>query len=561
MTWDFKDQLLSVETADEGITYYVYDASGQRVRKVIHNQNDTKTEERIYLGSLEVYRKYNGAREGRLELIRETLHIMDDKQRIALVETRTDIADPEPLTRYQLGNHLGSALVELDKGTEVITYEEYHPYGSTSYHARRNQTDAWKRYRYTGKERDDESGLYYHGARYYAPWLGRWITCDPSGLLDGVGLYTYVNDNPIRLRDPSGQNSFEDLAQFIRNQAGFEQGARTPPTFQSSSGSPFGTAAHGTATGVVQEMQQLGFVNANRVVSEPVIVNDVIVSAGAGPAGAPKGSLAPDLLFTRPGTQGSGVGQQASVVAQELADIKYGGGQAAAKYSQVGVPVRTVNGLTSSAATQPSLAQMAAPQQPPAPSAPVPADAPAAPSVATESGAAEGAVSTMTTRLGAGAKIVKGLGVAGGIVGSLVGGVQVGTGLNQAIIEGKTGEGLVSLGEGSANLGLTIGAAALVKGKVITAAVGAGGAALTVAAGVAAAGAVALAGEDARRALRGEKSMAADAARYYSGLIKAGEREGGAAGKLKQAAGHVGDFLAFGFASLQGQSAFQIYKK
>src|SRR5262249_34480509 len=61
-----------------------------------------------------------------------------------------------------------------------------------------------KRYRYTSKERDEESRLYYHGARYYAPWLGRWTSCDSAGAAEGPGRYTYVRNNPVRLFDPNG---------------------------------------------------------------------------------------------------------------------------------------------------------------------------------------------------------------------------------------------------------------------------------------------------------------------------------------------------------------------
>jgi RHS repeat-associated protein len=139
-------------------------------------------------------------------LARETLHLMDDKQRIALVETRTQGSDPAPaqLIRYQLGNHLGSASLELDDQAQIISYEEFYPYGSTSYQAVRSQTETPKRYRYTGKERDEETGLYYHGARYYAVWVGRWVSCDPTGFADGTNLYRYSRDNPIKLHDPSG---------------------------------------------------------------------------------------------------------------------------------------------------------------------------------------------------------------------------------------------------------------------------------------------------------------------------------------------------------------------
>ncbi|UCD58262.1 MAG: RHS repeat-associated core domain-containing protein, partial [Candidatus Hydrogenedentota bacterium] len=167
-----------------------------------------RKDERLYLGGFEVYRDYNGNGTA-IELERETLHIMDDTRRIAMVETKTiDINnDPSPtqLIRYQFGNHLGSASLELDNESKVISYEEYFPYGSTSYQAMdKNIKAAAKRFRYTGKERDDETGLYYHGARYYACWLGRWMSADPMGTVDGTNLFAYVRGSPVVLSDPSG---------------------------------------------------------------------------------------------------------------------------------------------------------------------------------------------------------------------------------------------------------------------------------------------------------------------------------------------------------------------
>src|SRR5262249_38129813 len=111
---------------------------------------------------------------------------------------------PSTLTRYQFDNHLGSASLELDYQAQIISYEEYYPYGSTSYQALRSQTEAAKRHRYTGKEHDGETGLYYHGARYYTPWLGRWASCEPGGLLDGVNLYRYCKNAPPNCIDPTG---------------------------------------------------------------------------------------------------------------------------------------------------------------------------------------------------------------------------------------------------------------------------------------------------------------------------------------------------------------------
>ena len=89
MHWDYKDQLRRTDLGGGGAAFYVYDASGQRVRKVWEKAPGL-TEERIYLGGFEIFRKHGGpigANTATLE--RETLHVMDDKQRIALVETRT----------------------------------------------------------------------------------------------------------------------------------------------------------------------------------------------------------------------------------------------------------------------------------------------------------------------------------------------------------------------------------------------------------------------------------------------------------------------------------------
>ncbi|MEJ2765234.1 SpvB/TcaC N-terminal domain-containing protein [Photobacterium sp. MCCC 1A19761] len=184
-------------------TWYVYDAGGQRIRKVTEMANGQAKDERIYLGGFEVYRKPADS------LVRETLHIMDDKLRIAQVETRTQGNEPgipRELIRYQLGNHLGSACLEVDDQVRVVSYEEYTPYGSTAYQAVRSQIQTPKRYRFTGMERDEESGLSYHSARYYAPWLGRWASADPSELIDGPNLYWYSRNSPVVYTDPTGND-------------------------------------------------------------------------------------------------------------------------------------------------------------------------------------------------------------------------------------------------------------------------------------------------------------------------------------------------------------------
>ena len=162
MLWDFKDQLFAtsrqvVNAGAPETTYYVYDAAGQRARKVTERQNGKRKNERFYIGGFEVYREYASGRSVAMEC--ETLHVMDDKQRIALIETQTVdngtvVPSPAPVQRYQLANHLGSANLELGASGGLISYEEHSPYGNTTLQAGRSAAEvSLKRYRYTGGAR------------------------------------------------------------------------------------------------------------------------------------------------------------------------------------------------------------------------------------------------------------------------------------------------------------------------------------------------------------------------------------------------------------------------
>jgi RHS repeat-associated protein len=213
MDWDFKDRLRHTAVSASGSisqeSWYAYDADGQRMRKVVRKGN--LTEERLYFGNIEIFRRNRG---GALELERETLHVNDDTRRIAMVDTptvRPNGSEETLLSRYQYSNHLGTACLELDDAAQIISYEEYYAFGSTSYQGTNQSREVpAKRYRYTGKERDDDTGFNYHGARYYAPWLARWTSCDPKGIAGGLNLYGYANQSPVVLRDPTGRDPEEE---------------------------------------------------------------------------------------------------------------------------------------------------------------------------------------------------------------------------------------------------------------------------------------------------------------------------------------------------------------
>ena len=214
MQWDFKDQLQmtqrqAVNAADaDGVqhqgerTWYVYDSAGQRVRKVTELAGGQRQGRAHLPGRLrdlsqerrEPARARDAAHHGRQAAHRPGGDPHAGQRPGA----------PQQLIRYQFGNHLGSASLELDDQAQIISYEEYTPYGSTSYQAVRSQTETPKRYRYTGKERDEESGLYYHGARYYAGWNGRWIAVDPAGPVAEPNVYAAMRNSPVTYKDDSG---------------------------------------------------------------------------------------------------------------------------------------------------------------------------------------------------------------------------------------------------------------------------------------------------------------------------------------------------------------------
>jgi RHS repeat-associated protein len=111
-----------------------------------------------------------------------------------------------------MGDHLGSSNVVVDSDGALVNREEFTPYGETSF-----GSFAKKRYRFTGKERDEESGFYYHGSRYYAAWLGKWTATDPSGVRDGHNLYRYCSCQPLRLRDEDGMQGQDPTTAEIKN--------------------------------------------------------------------------------------------------------------------------------------------------------------------------------------------------------------------------------------------------------------------------------------------------------------------------------------------------------
>ncbi len=121
-------------------------------------------------------------------------------------------------------DHLGSSNVITDAYAEVYEHVQYFPFGEPW--VDQGGTATLLPYKFTSKELDPETGLYYYGARYYEPRLQRWLSPDPllagpylsgqpnDGVYGPVNInpYRYAANNPIRLTDPTGLAEEDDEA-------------------------------------------------------------------------------------------------------------------------------------------------------------------------------------------------------------------------------------------------------------------------------------------------------------------------------------------------------------
>lgn len=206
--WNHADQLLSYynQAGMSAPTVFTqYDYAGQdRVSKMVRTGTaGTPIYERtIYIDGIFEYVKLdNGS-----VYEKNYIHVMDDSSRIAEVRINPGSAFPGDITDdvvYILEDQIGGSVVRLSTSGTIVDEEEYYPFGDSSL-----RTFTYKRYRYVGKERDAESGLYYYGARYYSAWNCRFISVDPlAGKYANLSPYNYADNNPINDYDIDGMQN------------------------------------------------------------------------------------------------------------------------------------------------------------------------------------------------------------------------------------------------------------------------------------------------------------------------------------------------------------------
>ncbi|MGB8193774.1 MAG: RHS repeat-associated core domain-containing protein, partial [Chitinophagaceae bacterium] len=223
MTWDEENRMKTL--SDNGELFsYTYDAAGERVLKNSGGGNKVSVNGKPAaqsggIGNYTVYvNPFMVVRSGGF-----TKHFYSDDGRIAskLGESGNGNANgggsgkaggngnnQESFQFYFHADHVGNTAFVTDRQGEVYQHLEYFAFGETFIHEHSNQERT--PYLYNGKEQDEETGLYYYGARYYDAITSSWQRVDPYWQLPNEinkSPYAYVLNNPILYSDPDGKSS------------------------------------------------------------------------------------------------------------------------------------------------------------------------------------------------------------------------------------------------------------------------------------------------------------------------------------------------------------------
>ncbi len=186
--YDSENRLVQINTqpvtGNSQLVTYKYDPFGRRIEK---NVNGVIT--RYVYDREDILFELDGSGN----IITEYLHGPGIDEPIAMIRNNQ--------TYYYHADGLGSIVAITNATGAVVQRYEYDSFGQITYVLDPNFKQP---YTYTGREYDEESGLYYYRARYYDPKIGRFITQDPIGFSGGINFFSYVENNPVNFVDPLG---------------------------------------------------------------------------------------------------------------------------------------------------------------------------------------------------------------------------------------------------------------------------------------------------------------------------------------------------------------------
>ncbi len=212
------------------LSYYYYDEAGNRIRKRVYQYIGIQPADSVESPDEEDI----GDSPATWELIRDELYSRgaDGKELAIYVNgniKQTNIRGlghegyitTSDVPNFYLKDHLGSIRIVTNENDEVISAQDYDAWGYQM-QGREYDSDVSK-YKFTSKERDEESFYDYFGARYYDARVGRWTSVDPLGTeYPDISPFAYTLDNPLRLIDPNGKE-VDPTGLYIQNRDLYDQ--------------------------------------------------------------------------------------------------------------------------------------------------------------------------------------------------------------------------------------------------------------------------------------------------------------------------------------------------